>query len=363
MTVTSGGDAGNPLISSETERALAAFGLQEVCSVSRLSGGTANSNELIETRTERYVLRRRSAKYSTSVWVDYEEQYVLHASARQIPVLVPLPAKDGTRRVCIGTDMYQLFPYLSGQAYVPQRLEQLKSAGAFLGRLHRAGEGFAPSVDKQLPRYDDPAVIADALHHAAATVLGMKAEQKKTLERMIEYTVSIRTHVSDEAYRALPLRLIHGDYHPANVAFDEDNVSVLYDLDWISRQPRLRDVADLLLYFAGVRREPLDGGSIYSLIQGCEFDAERIRCALRAYATEAGMPLTPNETEALPDLMMARLLHSRVQALAKVPAERAASVLVDDLMPSLDWLERHRLFFMEWATADCSLRSGATEES
>lgn len=352
MAATSGGDNGNSLISGVTQRALAAFGLQEVCSVSRLSGGTANSNELVETQTERYVLRRRNAKYSTSLWVDYEEQFVLYASARQIPVLVPLPAKDGARRVCIGTDMYQLFPFLSGQAYVPQRLEQLRSAGTFLGQFHRAGEEFAPSVEKQLPRYDDPAVIAGALHHAAATVSGMKDEQKKILERMIEYTVSIRTHVSDETYSALPLRLIHGDYHPANVAFDEDNVSVLYDLDWISRQPRLRDVVDLLIYFAGVRRERLDGGSIYSLIQGCEFDAERIRCALRAYATEAGMPLTPDEVKALPDLMMARLLHSRVQALAKVPAERAASVLVDDLMPSLDWLERHRLFFMEWANVE-----------
>lgn len=331
----------------ETERqavlkAMEAYGIRRDTPFETMAGGTANRNYTIRTEGQTYMLRKRNVKYSADDWIEYEEQYLLHAAEKGIPVAVPMPAANGARRSKIGKDTYQLFPFMTGERYDPCEEKELASAGAFLGSVHRAGEDFRPSIEKALPRYDDPAVITEALKRVSLERGDMAHSERQTLELMLACAERIRERLPDEAYRSLPHTIIHGDYHPANVAFREGRVCVLYDFDWISRQPRLRDIADLIVYFAALRPEPLDGGSIYSLNQGCAFDLARVEAALRAYVDNAVMPLAEEEAAALPDFMMARLLHSRVQALAKVPSERAIQVLVGAIEPALIWIERHR---------------------
>lgn len=331
----------------ETERqavliAMEAYGIRRDSPFETLTGGTANRNYKIRSEGQTYIMRKRSAKYSAVAWIEYEEQYLLHAAEKGIPVPVPMPAANGARRCKVGKDTFQLFPYMTGERYDPYDAEELAGAGAFLGGVHRAGEDFRPGIEKVLPRYDDPAIIADALKKVSLERGDMAHSERKTLDLMLACAERVRERLPGEAYRSLPHTIIHGDYHPANVAFRDGRICALYDFDWISRQPRLRDIADLIVYFAALRREPLDGGSIYSLNQGCTFDIVRAEAALQAYAGKAVMPLTVEEAAALPDFMTARLLHSRVQALAKVPAERAIQVLVGAIEPALIWIERHR---------------------
>lgn len=322
-------------------KALEAYGIGPDASIDILSGGTANRNYIVRADGETRILRKRSAKYSNAAWIDYEEAYLLHMGKKGISVPVPLPAAGGALRCLIGTDTFQLFPYMSGERHDPLNREELADAGAFLGRLHRAADDFRPGGVKALPRYDDPAVIADALTRVSAERNDLAPAERCTLEAMIAGTERVRSRLPDERYAALPHTIVHGDYHPANVAFCGGRVCVLYDFDWISPQPRLRDIADLAVYFAALRDEPFDGGSIYSLNQPCTFDLDRAGVALRAYVRSAG-PLEAAEAGALADFMAARLLHSRVQALAKVPPERAVGVLVGGIEPALEWLERQR---------------------
>ncbi|MEF3307016.1 phosphotransferase enzyme family protein [Paenibacillus sp. GYB003] len=333
----------------ETERearavreALRFYGFPPNAAAEPLSGGTANRNYAVRRDGRTFILRRRSAKYSDEAWIDYEEQYLLHMGRKGIPVPVPLPGANGARRSGAEGMTFQLLPYRGGEAYAPLRTEQLEAAGSFLGRLHRAAADFRPTARKRLPRFDDPAAIAEALKRILRDGMDMSASERHTIEWMLDYAEGLKRRLPDEAYCGLPQTIVHGDFHPANVAFRGGAVSALYDFDWICEQPRLRDVADLVVYFAALRAEPLDGGSIYSLVQSCAFDADRAITALRAYAREAGDALSGEEAAALPDLMAARLLHSRVQALAKVPPERAIGVLTGGIEPPLTWLDDNR---------------------
>lgn len=326
----------------EVMQTLEAYGIRPDEPIAALTGGTANRNYIIRSNGQVRILRRRSAKYSGDDWIDYEEQYLLHLGAKGIPVPVPLPTAQGSRRCMAGTGTYQLFPYMAGETYDPYDPEQLAAAGAFLGTVHRAAEDFRTDCVKSLPRYDDPAVISETLNKVLHERRDMSHPERRTLESMLACAERVRERVSDEVYRSLPHTVIHGDYHPANVAYRNGRICALYDFDWISLQPRVRDIADLIVYFAALRPEPLDGGSIYSLIQGCTFDMDRAAAALQAYVRSFGAPLTAEEIAALPDFMAARLLHSRVQALAKVPPERAIEVLVGAIEPALIWIEQHR---------------------
>lgn len=328
---------------------LSVYGLRADLPVTVLNGGTANRSYVVGDGERKFILRRRSAKYSGDEWIGYEEQYLVHIGSRDIPVPVPMPTLDGSRRCKIGSDTYQLLPYIGGQPFRPDDAGELAEAGAFLGRLHRAAEGFEPDIVKTLPRYDDPAAIAAALARVLAERGELASEERRTIEYMLACAERIRQRVPDEAYARLPHTIIHGDYHPANAAFRDGRVSALYDFDWISRQPRLRDIADLIVYFAATRRKPFDGGDIYALVQGCTFDADRTTLALQAYVQRSGVPLSQDEAAALPELMAARLLHSRVQALAKVPPERAIEVLTNDIEAPLVWLELNRDLFADRA--------------
>lgn len=328
---------------TEAHEALSAYGFPPDTAVEPLFGGTANRNYIVRQDGRTFILRRRSAKYSGNGWLDYEEQYLLHMERAALPVPVPLPAVGGSRRYRMEEATFQLFPYIGGEAYVPLRIGQLEGAGAMLGRLHRAAAGFRPSVRKPLPRFDDPAATAEALRLVLQGDRDKTASERLTIELMLDRAERLCRELPDEAYDRLPNTIVHGDFHPANVAFRGDAVSALYDFDWISEQPRLRDIADLVVYFAALRAEPLDGGSIYSLVQSCTFDTERTIAALRAYTREAGEVLTEAEAAVLPDLMAARLLHSRVQALAKVPPERAVGVLTGGIEGPLKWLDDNRV--------------------
>jgi homoserine kinase type II len=332
--------------------ALRHFGLDPELPAKALNGGTANKNFVVRDEDGRaYILRQRSAKYSGSDWIDYEERYLLHIGERGLPVPVPLAAPDGSRRCTIGAAVYQLLPYMGGQPFAMAANEQLAEAGAFLGRLHKAADGFAPAAAKTLPRYDDPAATAATLARVLAERSGMEAGTLRTITYMLDWAERIRQRVPDEAYNSLPHTIVHGDFHPANAAFQDGRVSALYDFDWISSQPRLRDIADLLIYFGAKRPEPIDGGSIYSLVQGCTFDEARTELALQAYMNSAGEPLSREEAYALPELMAARLLYSRVQALAKVPEDRAIGVLTEQVEETLAWLERRGDWFADQAAA------------
>ncbi|MDF2714835.1 MAG: homoserine kinase [Paenibacillus sp.] len=326
----------------EVMQALDAYGIRPDEPIAALTGGTANRNYVIRSSGQVRILRRRSAKYSGDDWIDYEEQYLLHMGEKGIPVPVPLPTAQGSRRCTVGKGTYQLFPYMDGESYDPYDPEQLAAAGAFLGTVHRAAEDFCTECVKSLPRYDNPAVISEALNKVLHERRDMSHPERRTLDSMLVCSERVRERLSDEVYRGLPHTVIHGDYHPANVAYRNGRICALYDFDWISLQPRVRDIADLIVYFAALRPEPLDGGSIYSLIQGCTFDMDRAAVALQAYVRTFGTPLTAGEIAALPDFMAARLLHSRVQALAKVPPERAIEVLVGAIEPALIWIEQHR---------------------
>lgn len=328
-------------------QALEAYGIRPDSPVEALTGGTANRNYAIREGGRTFIMRIRSAKYSDEAWIDFEEQYLLHMEAKGIPVPVPLEHAHGSRRCTIGSDTLQLFPYLGGQPFQPNSAEELAEAGALLGRLHLAAAEFRTDVDKTLPRYDDPAVIVRSLKRVLADHRELTPWQHRIVDGMLACAARVQDRIPDAVYRALPHTVVHGDYHPANVAFRDGRASALYDFDWISPQPRLRDIADLIVYFAAVRDEPFDGGSIYSLNQGCTFDSERSAVALQAYVRHAGAPLTAEELAALPEFMAARLLHSRVQALAKVPPERSVDVLTKAIEPSLAWLTANRTAFLD----------------
>jgi Ser/Thr protein kinase RdoA (MazF antagonist) len=144
---------------------------------------------------------------------------------------------------------------------------------------------------------------------------------------------SLDCELPDAVYHSLPRHVIHGDYHPANLRFDGDAVTGVYDLDWCTVQPRARDLADGLIFFAGLRDGDVTSSDIRKLTRTWTHCPERAAAFLLAY--ERTGPITGHERALLPSFMRARWLHCRIIGRSKVPPQDGVTFFLDGLLEPL----------------------------
>lgn len=316
----------------------------------RPAGGTANASLTVVGLRGQWVLRRRNPRYCAPGQLAYDHA-VLHG-LRQAGLPVPrvVRAANGSRWVEHRGHVYELYHYIDGAPFDPEDLNEVAAAGAMLARFHRATDRLEPRGQKDWPRYFDPKQSLKALKEAQRQLTGSDpgdlqpftaSEVAEVLKCLTAEAKACERRLPDKAYWALPLTIIHGDWHPANLRFTDHRVAGIFDFDWVGRQPRMVDVADGLLFFGSVRPKPLDGGDIWSLTQPLHPDWERMQVFMDAY--RGHMPLEASELLRLPDLLRQRALYIRVDPMTrKVPPERRLAFLAAGQVPELlSWITEH----------------------
>lgn len=299
-------------------------------------GGTGNLNLVLRSSRGRLFFRRRHPSYSSPEQVGYEHALMRHLAAKGVGGPLPVETRDGQTAVSLNSGVYELQHFVEGTPFDPGRLDQLRGAAHGLAEFHAATEEFVPPVPKDLPRYDDPKATGAGF----ASLLPQATEQQVGgIRRILAVVARLEREFPDRAYGALPHGLIHGDYHPGNVLFRGSRVVGIFDLDWASRQPRVRDLSDGIYYFGARRPAAINGADIRSLNQGVAYDIPRARAFLDAYRERR--KVAEREIEALPLVGMARWLFARVAGMRKVPeGERVGFALRDTLVP-IEWLGEH----------------------
>jgi homoserine kinase type II len=309
----------------------------------REAAGTASPAVIVVTHRGQYFLKQRSPRYSDTPRLTYDHALTRHLARVGLPVIPALKTPEGSRWMRVEGLVYEVYPWVEGEAFDPDSREQLQESGDLLARLHQAADSFRPRGHKLLPRLFDPrerlpeiaearALLAEgvspgdlAASEAAGRLDRLEAEARGLLERL-----------PDQRYWSLPLAVVHGDYHPGNVKFAGDKIVGLFDWDWACRQARVKDVADGLLFFAAPRARPLTG-ELRALTQPPRYDPERMRLFQEAY--EAHLPLTEEERAVLPDLLRERWLYARLDAMhRKVPREEKLAFLLEGVEEPLAWM-------------------------
>jgi len=302
-------------------------------------GGSANPAVVVETAGGRFFLKRRNPRYSAPEMLRHDHALMEHLSAKGLPTPLALLTRDGERWAEADRKVYELYPYLPGKAYDRTSEAQLREAGRRLADFHRAADDFQPPPGKAWPRYHDPANSLAGLEWAARllaeqagpTRAGREpAEALQGVERLAEIARSLAQRFPDDAYWACSVVLAHGDWHPANVKYQDDRVCGIFDPDWATRQPRLVDIADGVMYFAARRPGGLDAADIRTLTRAFTLDEERTRTFTEAYEGEGA--LEPGELNRLPDFLLARWLYSRIDPMRrKIPQEEAIDYLLEGI--------------------------------
>ena len=362
-----------PIIDEETlGRVLARYALGGAFGALGPGGGTANANLVIQAPRGTLFVRRRNPRYASPEHVAYDHALMRHLAAKGSGGPLPIETRDGQTAVRDGDDVFEVQHFVEGEPYDPGNLDQLRAAGEGLAAFHAALDDFAPPVPKDLPRYDSPRDIRAGFESLLPLVgrarlrpsrpggaadqaqqelrppgnpardaedPSLTAEQRQTIEAVLAVVARLEAEFPDALYDSLAHCLIHGDYHPANVLYRGNRLVGIFDLDWVSRQPRVRDLSDGLYYFAGRREGHLDGSDIRSLTRGLRYDIPRARLFLDAY--RAHRPVAESELCALPLVATARWLFAKVAGMRKVKEGERVAVAIRDALAPVEWLDRH----------------------
>ncbi|MFP4248264.1 MAG: phosphotransferase [Armatimonadota bacterium] len=316
--------ASTTLSPAAASRALRRWGIDARSEEIVPGSGTANASVIVDCDAGKFVLRRRNPRYARTDWVRFDHALLAHLAADGLPVPRGVRAECGRAWLRERAHVYELFEFIEGQAHREGDPAELKAAGRVLAELHTSAARFESPVTKAWPRFHDPEDARDGLEELLADA---GDEDATALREALALARDLAERFPDERYWSLPRTVVQGDYHPANLKFDDGDVVGVFDWDWASDQPRMVDVADGLLFFCGEREAPLVGGDIWSLTASFTIDQARVERFLEGY--EAVLMMTPDEREALPDLMRCRWLYCRVDAARrKVAPERRVQFVV-----------------------------------
>jgi homoserine kinase type II len=193
--------------------------------------------------------------------------------------------------------VYEVQDYINGEPYDPDRPSHLEAAGLTLAHYHTLVEGFAPPALCTRGLLYSPTRVDFFLERLCES---WQVEQEPDLAK-------VARRLRHEAHRlaarfarhgGLPHRVIHGDYWAGNLLFETDRVIGLVDYDKANWQPRLAELAEVLIYFSSARPGPFQ-----HLVYPGFLQWEPFTCFLKAYTTASDV----NQAEilALPDIICA----------------------------------------------------------
>ncbi|MEM8694503.1 MAG: homoserine kinase [Pseudomonadota bacterium] len=297
-------------------RLLDQYDVGTLVSAKGIAEGVENSNYLIETSKDRFILTLYEKR------VDAEDlpfflKLLDHLAARGQPVPPAIADRAGQQIQTVEGRPACLIAFLPGVSLGEPNVEQARATGAALGKLHRALADF----DDERPN--------------ALSLPGWRRMAEQCGGALDEITPNLRTIVREELAfldahwpDALPHSAIHADLFPDNVLMLDDRVTGIIDFYFACTDIRAYDLA--VTHAAWCFEN-----------DGTGFDAARSSALVAGYAHET--PLDDTEREALRVLARGaalRFLLTRAWDWLNTPAD--ALVTRKDPMAFLRRLEFYR---------------------
>jgi homoserine kinase type II len=206
--------------------------------------------------------------------------------------------------------IYELFQFVEGEDYDRSMLDTA-AAGAALGTFHQLAERYASPKAPVDWHYHDRPAVRGAIAESAQSLGDSSDIDERTAQ--VKHLQGLYSRCADRAnelgLRDWPAQIIHGDWHPGNMLFDDRGVAAVMDYDSARVAPRVLDLANGALQFS-----ILAGGDDPRLWPG-ETDLARLAEFLRGYRSTA-RPLEPAMLEALPPLMCEAMIAEAVGPIA-----------------------------------------------
>jgi len=245
------------------------YEIGELVSHKRLLLGYENTTYVIETvindRRNSYCLRKYKEGRKEAE-VQFEHSVINHLIKRDFELVARVVnTKDGKSylkqfedRDNNGEDIfYAIFDLLPGEdkyTWVSPACNdgELIDAAAVLARFHNTVFGLNPEGKRYEPKIIDLLpVIAENVEKRAKEDGGTEFDTYflENLSLILKTINCVRSAISEKEYEEMVQQVIHCDYHPGNLKFQNSKIPGLFDFDWSKVDARCFDVALAIMYF------------------------------------------------------------------------------------------------------------------
>lgn len=276
---------------------LSRYDLGALRSAKGIAEGVQNSNYLVDTDRDRFILTLYEERTETDD-LPFFLAMLDHLAADGNPVPRALPDRDGTAVQTLAGRPACLIEFLDGVSVSHPTPAQARAAGMALGDLHRSLATFAPTRRNPLGVEDWPVMLARCGRDMDAIAPGLF----DTVERALAAVVRAWPH-------GLPVSAIHSDLFPDNVLMLGDQVTGVIDFYFACTDIRALDLA------------VMHGAWCFDAT-GRAYDAAIGAALLEGYAHR--LPLSAEERAALPVLARGaclRFLLTRAWDWLNTPAD------------------------------------------
>jgi homoserine kinase type II len=212
-------------------RFLSHYDLGQVLALKGIAEGVENSNYFLHTERGNFILtlyEKRVDERDLPFYLGLME----HLAAHGLNCPQPVRNRHGEALGRIAGRPAALVTFLDGMWRRNPSVRCCASAGNSLGKLHRAGAGFADNRANTMGLEAWPVLFKEAEPHADELQRGLAAEIAKEL-----------AFLGQNWPRHLPSGVIHADLFPDNVLFLDDEVSGLIDFYFACTDQLAYDVA------------------------------------------------------------------------------------------------------------------------
>ncbi|MFC1991882.1 phosphotransferase [Chloroflexota bacterium] len=212
----------------------------------------------------------------------------------------------------VGDVFYAIFDFLPGEdKYIwydpPTSREVLSNVAVVLARFHNATFDLNPAGQRDEPEIIEfiPTIARQIEERAEAA--GKTQFEICLLDNLSLFTDNIdRTleAIDNKKYQELPHQVIHRDYHPGNLKFQNKRVTGLFDYDWTKIEARCYDVAYAVTHFCTLWKGKQEG----------HLGLDKATTFLDSYqktlkGSKGVVPLTQVELRYLPHLIRAGIIY------------------------------------------------------
>ena len=290
------------------------YGLGQILFVESLKGAHTKGF-VVQTTTGKWVARRRATRDSEPTRINFDHAALIFLARQGARVTSPCANRSGQRLLQSLGNVWELFPYISGNSFEIGNQEMTISLATELGKFHHIGQQFPGRFDKPaIPSEPNAPEVRRMAQQFFKAMPMLEPDEVPFMERID----AAEQDLVNASVAALPHTLIHGEVTPEHVLTRGAAVSGFVGYYAISWKPRVLDIAFALLHCCLIfEREPDD---LLEFPQDNEGSAQRELVAdfINAYCTVAE-PLSDRERISVNALLS---LHFSQRKLTEAAAAR-----------------------------------------
>ncbi|MBC8523726.1 phosphotransferase [PVC group bacterium] len=320
---------------------LSRYDIGAVDQISDYKRGSRRSPKMrITSSMGEFLLKRRASGHDEHSRVIFAHTVQAVLAEHRFPVAGLVSTTEGKTLVQHDGRVYELFRFITGKRFDKSN-PAASEAGRVLAHFHNILMNLEDEPVVGIGTFHDSQQIPGVLGSLLTVLKTHETESeldgiKDTIEYIREQYETSAKRVTDLEWSTLEPQLIHGDWHPGNMLYDDNEIIAVIDFDSLRVQPRIADIANGALQFSMRMGNAEDIES-----WGDGFRGHTIQSLIQTYDQFSQVPLFASERTMVPHLMVEALVVESVIPIWKTGSfgQVKGSAFLRLVERKLKWLE------------------------